>query len=353
MSELPKQHQVLFVDDDHDFLQVIRELFVAWSENVWQVHCAKSADEASGILKARKIDLIVVDVNMPVLDGIQFIHILNQRYPQLKKAVITGHATEEKRSACLSEGAELFIEKPHSTEGLKAVFTMLDELVSWTPQEGFQGVLRQVGLHDVIQMECLGRNSSILEIHNQQTHGRIYIEDGSIVHAVTGNTVGQDAFQKLLSLASGQFQLQPFEPPSQHTIEGQWEFLLMEAARVHDETVSQVVKTETATKTEPLPAAKTSTAVSGFPVHVAETLICSGQGDVLYAWQCREASTRIKLLQHIAQQTTQLGQLLPLGSFDRIEIQLAIGRVVAQVKPDRMIFVRTAPTTANPSQKQA
>jgi hypothetical protein len=88
-------------------------------------------------------------------------------------------------------------------------------------------------------------------------------------------------------------------------------------------------------------------------VHVAETLICSGQGDVLYVWQCRDASTRVKLLQHIAQQTTQLGQWLPLGSFDRLEIQLAIGRVVVQAKPDRMILVRTAPTTAKPSQKQA
>ena len=342
VSESPKQYQVLFVDDDHAFLQVIRDLFVAWSENVWQVHCAESADEALEILNTHKIDLIVVDVNMPVLDGIQLIRILNRRYPQLKKAVITGFATEEKRSACLTEGAELFIEKPHSAEGLRSVFTVLHELLGWTPQEGFQGVLRQVGLYDVIQMECLGRNSSILEIHNQQMHGRIYIEDGRIVHATAGDTVGQAAFQKLLSLPSGKFQMQPFEPPSEHTIEGQWEFLLMDAARVHDETVSQVVTTKTAAKPELLPAAKTSMAVSGFPVRVAETLICSGQGDVLYAWQCPDVNTRVTLLQHIAQQTTRLGQLLPLGSFDRIEIQLATGRVVAQTKPDRMILVHTA-----------
>ena len=353
VSEPPKQYQILFVDDDRSFLQVISDLFVSLSENAWQVHCAKSADEALEILNARKIDLIVVDVNMPVLDGIQFIRILKRRFPQLKKAVITGLATEEKRSACLTEGAELFIEKPHSVEGLKAVFTMLDELVSWTPQEGFQGLLRQVGLHDVIQMECLGCNSSILEIHDKQTRGRIYIEDGKIVHAVTGDMVGQNAFQKLLSLVSGEFQLQPFEPPSERTIEGQWEFLLMDAARAHDEKVSQVVATETAEKTEPLPPAKIPATVSGSPVHVAETLICSGQGDVLYVWQCRDVNTRVKLLQHIAQQTARFGQLLPLGTFDRLEIQLAIGRVVAQTKSDRMILVRTAPTLVNPHQKLA
>lgn len=353
VSEPSKQHQVLFVDDDRAFLQVIRDLFVSWSEDAWQVYCAESADEALGILKTRKIDLIVVDVNMPVLDGIQFIRILNRRYPHLKKAVITGFATEEKRSTCLTEGAELFIEKPRSADGLKSVFTMLCELVSWTPQKGFQGVLRQVGLYDVIQMECLGRNSSILEIHNRQIRGRIYIEDGKIVHATAGDTVGHDAFQKLLSLASGEFQLQPFEPPSERTIEGSWEFLLMEAARVRDETASQAPAIKTAAKPEPSPVAEISPAVSGFPVRVSETLICSGQGDVLYAWQCPDVNTRVTLLQHIAQQTTRLGQLLPLGSFDRLEIQLATGRVVAQVKPDRMILVHTAPVTANHSQKQA
>ena len=111
--------------------------------------------------------------------------------PDLKKAVITSNATEEKRSACLAEGAELFIEKPRTPEGLKSIFVMLEELITWTPQEGFQGVLRRVGLQDVIQMECLGRNSSILEIHNLQLRGRVYIEDGRIIHAQAGDTAGR------------------------------------------------------------------------------------------------------------------------------------------------------------------
>ena len=80
--------------------------------------------------------------------------------------MLTGLATEEKRSACLANGAELFIEKPRSSDGLKAVFAMLDELMTWKPREGFQGMLRKVGLQDVIQMECLGRNSCVLEISN-------------------------------------------------------------------------------------------------------------------------------------------------------------------------------------------
>jgi CheY-like chemotaxis protein len=338
----PKQYQLLFVDDDGDFLTMIRDFFASLGEKSWQIHCASSADQALELLKTRKVDLVVSDVNMPMLDGIQFLHILNRSHPDLKKAVITANATEEKRSACLAEGAELFIEKPRSPEGLKSIFIMLEELITWTPREGFQGVLRRVGLQDVIQMECLGRNSSVLEIHNQQLRGRIYIEEGRIIHARAGIEVGENAFYRLLSLPSGEFQLHPFELPSQRTIEGQWEFLLMEAARVRDETAFQTAATVPAPKSEPGPVIEGSTTAFHLAARVEETLICSGQGDPLYAWQCPDAQARVSLLQNVAQQAVSLGRLVPLGNFDRLEIQLAGSRAVAQVKSDRMVFVRVS-----------
>ena len=338
------------MDDDVDFLAMIQDFFVTLGENAWQIHCASSADQALEILKIRKMDLVVSDVNMPMLDGVQFLHILNRRHPDLKKAVITSNATEEKRSACLAEGAELFIEKPRSPEGLKSIFIMLEELITWTPGEGFQGVLRRVGLQDVIQMECLGRNSSILEIHNQQLRGRVYIEDGRIIHAQTGNTVGESALYNLLAIPSGEFQLQPFEPPPKRTIEGQWESLLMEAARVRDETMAaQTPAAGPAPKPELLPAVKTSTPASDLAACIEETLICSGTGDPLYVWQCPDAQARVALLQNVAQQAAFFGQLVPLGSFDRLEMQLADSRVVAQVKADRMVFVRVSTDGEKPT----
>jgi CheY-like chemotaxis protein len=346
VSDPAKHHQILFVDDERVFLEMVSDLFGLWSKKTWQIHCATSADQALEILKANKIDLVVVDVNMPVLDGLQLIRILNRRYPDVKKAVITALATEEKRADCLTNGAELYIEKPRSADGLKSVFAMLGELVAWTPREGFHGVLRKVGLPDVIQMECLGRNSSVLEVHNRQVRGRIYIEDGKIVHAVVGDETGEGAFQKLLALASGEFHLQPFESPPKRTLEGQWEFLLMEAARVRDEIASQPPVSE---PEEELPSAP---AAPELPPRVAETLICSGQGATLYTWQCPNINARVALLRQIAQCAAELGESLPLGNFDRLEIQLPDSRAIAQVQPDRMVFVRVA-SGESPQPKKA
>jgi Domain of unknown function (DUF4388) len=232
---------------------------------------------------------------------------------------------------------------------LKSIFVMLDELVTWKPQSGFRGMLRQVGLQDVIQMECLGRNSSILEVQDRQLTGRIYIEDGRIVHADAGEMKGEPAFQKLLSLPGGSFQLQHFEPPAERTIEGQWEFLLMEAARVRDETASETPAPEPAAEpaAEPTPDLE-PLAASEISVRVAETLICSGQGRLLYEWQCADANARVALLMEIGQQAARVGRLLPVGKFDRLEIQLPNSRAVAQVKPSRMVFVHVVTDGANP-----
>jgi CheY-like chemotaxis protein len=326
--------QILFVDDEPDFLQLAKETFETLSGGTWVTHCANSAQIALELLKRQNMDLAVVDMNMPLLDGIQFLNLLGKRYPNLKKVTLTAFATEEKRSQCLANGAELVIEKPRTPDGFKSVFAMLDDLVSWTPQQGFQGMLRRVGLQDVIQMECLGRNSSVLEVRYEQVHGRIFIEDGSIIHAYGDGLSGEPALQRLLALPGGSFELMPFTTPPERSIEGQWESLLMEAARVRDEGAAQA---------SPANGNGAKGATSTMPsARVVETLVCSGQGEPLFNSNCADVNGRVERLKKIAAQAAELAKLLPLGNFDRLEMQFVDGRAIAQARVDRMVFVRTA-----------
>ena len=77
-------------------------------------------------------------------------------------------------------------------------------------------------------------------------------------------------------------------------------------------------------------------------MQVEETLICSGPGEPFYIWQCPDRKARVALLQTVAQQAETLSRLMPLGNFDRLEIQLATGRAVAQARADRMVIVRVS-----------
>jgi CheY-like chemotaxis protein len=236
-----KKHQVLFVDDDIAFLEAITELYAILGDKTWQIHRASTADQALAALQQNAIDLVVLDIGMPVLDGVQLLNLIHRRYPEVKKAILTGGANAGDRAACLTNGAELFIQKPLSSDGMKAVFTTLNELITWAQRKGFSGMLRQVGLQDVIQIECLARNSSILEVRNQHLQGQIFIEAGVIIHATVGTLVGEKAFYRLLSLTGGEFHLQGFKSPPGRTVQGQWEFLLMEAARIHDEEATTII----------------------------------------------------------------------------------------------------------------
>jgi CheY-like chemotaxis protein len=234
-SDSIRKHHILFVDDSLAFLETFSKLCSVFANNAWEIHCAATADRALAILQESPIELVVLDIGIPVVDGIQLLGIINQRYPGLKIAVMTGNATEHNRTACLTNGAELFIEKPVSSDGIKVVFNLLNDLMTWAHREGFSGALRQVGMQEVIQMECIGRHSSILEIRNRQLRGQIYIEAGVVTHAAVGMLVGEQAFYRLLSLKGGEFHVKPFRAPPQRTIQERWEFLLMEAARVCDE----------------------------------------------------------------------------------------------------------------------
>src|ERR1700733_5233046 len=228
--------KVLFVDDNLQFLEMIERLMGNWSQGEWQIFIAQNAGKALIILQQEAIDLAVVDVQMPVVDGIQFLALLNRKYPAVQKVTLSAYADDASRAACLNHGAELFLEKPRDPADLEIIFATLRELARHKPTlTGFRGVLRQVSLQDVIQMECLNRNSSILEVNAGKWQGQIFIKEGNIIHAQAAERNGETALNKILSLKGGEFSLRPYAEPPRQTIDGPWEFLVMEAARARDE----------------------------------------------------------------------------------------------------------------------
>ena len=83
-------------------------------------------------------------------------------------------------------------------------------------------------------------------------------------------------------------------------------------------------------------------AVEKFRPTIDEVLICSSQGDVLYEWQCADANARIRFLQFLSQKSWQMRQGLPIGHFQRLEIESPKNRIVTRIDPDRALFVRAS-----------
>jgi hypothetical protein len=216
-------------------------------------------------------------------------------------------------------------------------------------------------------MECLSRNSSVLEVSNASLAGKIFIETGQIVHAQVADLIGEDALNQLLALSGGQFNLKTFTEPTARTITGQWEFLLMEAARKSDEgkmardaaasTAATPVEDAARILDSALPSALTSPKSIAFapayePVPVLppsvpsrpkvdEMLVCSAEGEVLYDWQCLNPNMWVSFFEFISQRGPRLSQTLPLGEFSRVEIESGGARVVVAITDHKGVMVKT------------
>jgi CheY-like chemotaxis protein len=392
------RRKILFVDDDPQFLETMVRVMGALSHDGWELFSAETTSAAFALLHEQSIHLTVIDVQMPVTDGLQFLRLLNRRYPNLQKVVLTGFgASETYRATCLSSGAELFLEKPKTSAEQETLYTTLNELLKWQPEDGFRGVLRRVGLQDVIQMECLGRNSAILEVKAGRNQGRIFIKDGQVVHAMIGDRKGEDAFLHLLGLRRGEFVMKAFAEPPEQTIETSYEMLLMEAARLQDEAAHAAATRTVAVasgETEFVPwraggaaddvtqplfpgMAPVSTAtLAGPPVtpvavekaggttwmrrtlagglparpilpfpadrtRVEEILVCTAQGEAVYGWHCPNAELWVNFLEFISQKARRLSQGFTLGSFDRLEVTGADAQLVALVSSHQGVLVRS------------
>jgi len=102
------------------------------------------------------------------------------------------------------------------------------------PEKDFNGYLEGITLADIVQLACLERYESKLEVRGEDFEGKVYFSGGEIVHAETGMLVGQEAFVEILCCPAGVFSFTPGKS-SRQTINISWNLLLMEATRLVDE----------------------------------------------------------------------------------------------------------------------
>jgi len=107
--------KILLVDDEKDFLEVMAERLTARGMNV---STADSALEALRLVETETFDAIILDLQMPAMDGIETLKALKQKRPELQIILLTGHATIKKGIEAMKMGAMDFIEKPADVAAL-------------------------------------------------------------------------------------------------------------------------------------------------------------------------------------------------------------------------------------------
>jgi len=105
--------KVLLVDDEEDFLEAMAERMRARD---MEVTTASSAGEALKKMENETFDAIVLDFQMPEMDGMEALKSIKARRPESQIILLTGFATVEKGVEAIKEGAADFLEKPADLE---------------------------------------------------------------------------------------------------------------------------------------------------------------------------------------------------------------------------------------------
>ncbi len=113
------QPTVLFVDDEPGILKSLRRLFM---DEEWTILLADSGLAGLEILAAEQVDLVVSDVRMPGMDGVEFLSRVKERFPGVVRVFLSGYAEKESVATALAEGYALqIIPKPWIDDELREI----------------------------------------------------------------------------------------------------------------------------------------------------------------------------------------------------------------------------------------
>ncbi len=96
-------HKILILDDDPTFLELYKE-WLSQLPSKPEVQTSTSGARAMAMLEAEPFRVLICDLKMPKMDGLQVLSIVRRRFPELRTVVMTGMQDEEFRSARLRAG---------------------------------------------------------------------------------------------------------------------------------------------------------------------------------------------------------------------------------------------------------
>lgn len=101
--------RVLLVDDEAEFLETLEKRL---RKRKVEVSLATSGEEALALLEDKAPDVVVLDVKMPGMDGIEVLKEIKKRWPLVEVVMLTGHANVEVAIQGMELGAFDYLMKP-------------------------------------------------------------------------------------------------------------------------------------------------------------------------------------------------------------------------------------------------
>ncbi len=184
---------ILLVDDDNELLTGMVDYFRD-SGDEYKMYTAGDGKKAVEILESSPMDLVVTDLKMPEMDGIELLAYMNRSFPHTPAIVMSAYGSPEVMARLGQIGSFEFLNKPFILEDLKR--TIVDEL-KHISQEGH---VKDISAGSMLQLIEMEEKTCFLEVVGQDGRkGNFYFNKGVLYDASLGDIQGEKAAIEMIT----------------------------------------------------------------------------------------------------------------------------------------------------------
>jgi CheY-like chemotaxis protein len=218
---------VLIVDDEKSFLLSLEAGLRQYASS-FAVVTAGNGKEAVEVLKRSPIDLVVTDLNMPVMGGFELLAHMTKNYPDVPVMIMTAYSTPAIKGRVEALGSLRVQEKPIDLKDLaKNIGASLSAMDS--------SYLKGITLPTFLQLVEAERKTCTLKITSKGMKGFFCFRDGELLDAATGSERGESAAHTILSWDDVAIEINSICKVTENNIGKKLNHIVMEGFRLKDE----------------------------------------------------------------------------------------------------------------------
>lgn len=185
----------VLIADDQELIRQSLEIVLSTKEGIEVTGTAKDGREVIRCIRKEKPDVILMDVRMPEMDGVQCTEIIKENYPQIKIIILTTFDDDEFVFSALKHGASGYLLKGISMDDLEEaiktvvqggsminpdVATKVVELFSKMAQSNFDMMIDAKNVEDLNETERKVTHLVGCGMSNKEISGKLSLSEGTI-----------------------------------------------------------------------------------------------------------------------------------------------------------------------------
>lgn len=267
---------ILIVEDDKKIIELLKET-IKEVGNTCNIKVSHNGKEALEVLTKEKIDLALLDIRMPVMDGVQVLAELHNKNIWVPIIILTAHSVKDIEPNLLEYGIVDYLSKPLDLDKLK---DRIKEVLKNREQKDSISGMSLAAILQVLEME---QRTGVISIKAGNKDGRIFFKKGRVVDIEAGGLSPEEALGDLLDHmgTEKEISIEYLNHRKSERINKSLTEILLEASRLLDEDKKDeisvpVMDEQTTVKEEKIENKKFINLIESLKEDLGDALLSSG-----------------------------------------------------------------------------